>query len=175
MTQYTDFGYSLKNNDTAPTSAGSLTVEENTIKADFGNGVDPGVHVWWNGGFGHDLTYDCWRSNQKGGLKAVERTLRIPREMSDLDAHDAVILRRWYQERGDLHPLWLLLKYNREDATNLKVLREKLRTLCRTRRAWAWRHAPMAGVRPMRKQLHRGMEPCTARSVLTATRSARRY
>ncbi|MFW6126359.1 MAG: ribonuclease H-like domain-containing protein [Chloroflexota bacterium] len=82
-----------------------------------------------------DLMYDCWRSNLKGGLKAVERTLRIPRELPDLDGRDAVLLWRRYQERGDLHSLWLLLKYNREDITNLKVLREKLWALRRVRRA----------------------------------------
>ena len=81
-----------------------------------------------------DLMYDCWRSNLKGGLKAVERTLKIPRERPDLDGRDAVILWRRYQEYGDLHSLWVLLKYNQEDVTNLKVLREKLWALRRTRR-----------------------------------------
>lgn len=81
-----------------------------------------------------DLMYDCWRSNLKGGLKAVERALKIPRERPDLDGRDAVILWRRYQEYGDLHSLWLLLKYNQEDVTNLKVLREKLWTFRRTRR-----------------------------------------
>lgn len=77
----------------------------------------------------HDLMYDCWRNNLKGGLKAVERQLGISRRLSGLDGADAVLLWRRYQRYGDENALALLLEYNGEDVTNLKLLRE-----------WLWLH-----------------------------------
>lgn len=74
----------------------------------------------------HDLMYDCWRRNLTGGLKAVERALGIPRQLADMDGRDAVILWRRYQQYADRNALSLLLRYNSEDVTNLRILRERL-------------------------------------------------
>jgi len=74
----------------------------------------------------HDLMYDCWQRNLRGGFKAVERQLGIPRQLKGIDGFDAVMLWWRYQNHGDLESLYLLLEYNREDVMNLKVLRERL-------------------------------------------------
>jgi uncharacterized protein YprB with RNaseH-like and TPR domain len=74
----------------------------------------------------HDLMYDCWRCNLYGGFKAVEQQLGIPRQLQDISGWDAVLLWRRYQECGDPNALALLLEYNKEDVTNLKILRERL-------------------------------------------------
>jgi len=73
-----------------------------------------------------DLMYDCWRRNLRGGFKAVERQLGIPRQLSGIDGFDAVKLWWQYKNHGDRDALALLLKYNEEDVRNLKALREKL-------------------------------------------------
>ncbi|MCX6012778.1 MAG: ribonuclease H-like domain-containing protein [Chloroflexi bacterium] len=76
--------------------------------------------------FSHrDLMYDCWRCNLKGGFKAVEQQLGIPRQLKGVNGWDAVILWRRYC-RGDKAALHTLLQYNKEDVINLKALREKL-------------------------------------------------
>lgn len=74
----------------------------------------------------HDLMYSCWECNLKGGFKAVERQLQIPRQTEGLTGFDAVRLWWEYLESYDEDALNLLLSYNREDVMNLKVLREKL-------------------------------------------------
>jgi len=74
----------------------------------------------------HDLMYDCWRCNLKGGFKAVEQQLGIPRQLQGISGWDAVLLWQRYQYYGDHKALDTLLKYNEEDVMNLKVLREKL-------------------------------------------------
>lgn len=74
----------------------------------------------------HDLMYDCWRCNLKGGFKAVERQLSIPRQLQGISGWDAVMLWSRYKQHGDQDALTLLLEYNREDVMNLKVLRERL-------------------------------------------------
>jgi uncharacterized protein YprB with RNaseH-like and TPR domain len=74
-----------------------------------------------------DLMYDCWRSNLYGGLKAVERQLGIRRQTAGIDGRMAVQLWWDYQRVGDVTLLETLLKYNREDVLNLKMLRNKLR------------------------------------------------
>ncbi|MBI2917627.1 MAG: ribonuclease H-like domain-containing protein [Chloroflexi bacterium] len=74
----------------------------------------------------HDLMYDCWRCNLKGGFKAVEQQLGIPRQLQGISGWDAVVLWRRYQRHGDPEALATLLQYNREDVTNLQVLRERL-------------------------------------------------
>lgn len=74
----------------------------------------------------HDLMYDCWRCNLKGGFKAVEQQLGIPRQLKGIDGWDAVLLWQRYQYYGDQKALAALLKYNEEDVLNLKVLRERL-------------------------------------------------
>ncbi len=74
----------------------------------------------------HDLMYDCWRCNLKGGFKAVEQQLGIPRQLKGISGWDAVILWWRYQNFGDQKALALLLQYNKEDVVNLKRLRERL-------------------------------------------------
>jgi uncharacterized protein YprB with RNaseH-like and TPR domain len=70
--------------------------------------------------------YDCWKRNLRGGFKAVERQLGIPRQLSGIDGFEAVRLWWKYKNDGDHNALALLLKYNEEDVRNLKVLRERL-------------------------------------------------
>ena len=74
----------------------------------------------------HDLMYDCWRCNLRGGFKAVEQQLGITRESKGVTGWDAVLLWRKYLEYNDEAALAVLLKYNKEDVINLKALREKL-------------------------------------------------
>jgi uncharacterized protein YprB with RNaseH-like and TPR domain len=74
----------------------------------------------------HDLMYDCWRCNLKGGFKAVEQQLGIPRQLKGIDGFDAIKLWWRYLEYDDQNALSTLLQYNKEDVTNLKVLRERL-------------------------------------------------
>ncbi len=74
----------------------------------------------------HDLMYDCWRRNLRGGFKAVEQQLGIPRELKGVTGPDAVMLWLRYQNYGDQKALALLLQYNKEDVMNLKVLRERI-------------------------------------------------
>ncbi|MGB2799478.1 MAG: ribonuclease H-like domain-containing protein [Dehalococcoidia bacterium] len=73
-----------------------------------------------------DLMYDCWRMNLKGGFKAVERQLGIPRQLEGVDGFQAVILWWRYRSYDDESALALLLQYNKEDVVNLKALRERL-------------------------------------------------
>jgi len=70
--------------------------------------------------------YDCWRCNLRGGFKAVEQQLGIPRQLQGINGWDAVLLWQRYQNYGDRKALVALLKYNEEDVVNLKVLRERL-------------------------------------------------
>jgi len=74
----------------------------------------------------HDLMYDCWRCNLKGGFKAVEQQLGIHRKLKGIDGWDAIMLWRKYLEYNDGEALDLLLQYNKEDVINLKALRDKL-------------------------------------------------
>ncbi|MFC1970924.1 ribonuclease H-like domain-containing protein [Chloroflexota bacterium] len=74
----------------------------------------------------HDLMYDCWRCNLRGGFKAVEQQLGIPRKLQGINGWDAVLLWQRYLEYGDRDALATLLEYNKEDVVNLKVLRERL-------------------------------------------------
>jgi uncharacterized protein YprB with RNaseH-like and TPR domain len=73
-----------------------------------------------------DLMYDCWRQSLKGGLKAVEVRLGIPRRLPNVNGYMAVRLWWEYVNRNDLEALRMLLEYNKEDVMNLHVLREKL-------------------------------------------------
>jgi uncharacterized protein len=78
--------------------------------------------------FSHrDLMYDCWKNNLRGGLKSVERQLDIGRDSVGIDGLEAVRLWWRYVETFDLDALNVLLKYNKEDVQNLKVLKEKLK------------------------------------------------
>lgn len=71
-----------------------------------------------------DLMYNCWQNNLYGGLKAVERQLRIERRLKDISGRDAVWLWWRYQSHHDYQALQTLLEYNREDLFNLKCLRD---------------------------------------------------
>jgi uncharacterized protein YprB with RNaseH-like and TPR domain len=73
-----------------------------------------------------DLMYDCWKRNLRGGFKAVERQLGIPRKLKNIQGIDAVRLWYRYREREDIEALNVLLEYNKEDVMNLKVLRDRL-------------------------------------------------
>ncbi len=73
-----------------------------------------------------DLMFACWERGLYGGLKVVERLLRIPRKTWDVDGWMAVQL--WYQYRaGNASSLRKLLTYNQEDVVNLSKLRAKLK------------------------------------------------
>ena len=72
-----------------------------------------------------DLMHDCHRANLYGGLKVVERKLRIQRELPDVDGKEAVNLWHRYR-RGYDAALETLLEYNREDVENLYTLRQML-------------------------------------------------
>lgn len=74
----------------------------------------------------YDLMYTCWEHNLKGGFKAVERQLQIPRQTEGITGFDAVRLWWEYMDSYDEEALKLLLHYNKEDVVNLKILREKL-------------------------------------------------
>ena len=74
----------------------------------------------------HDLMYDCWRCNLRGGFKAVEKQLGIKRELTEVDGYEAVRLWWRYVNDYDGDALDTLLDYNREDVLNLKALRERL-------------------------------------------------
>lgn len=77
--------------------------------------------------FSHtDLMYNCWRRSLKGGLKAVEVRLGIPRRLPDMNGYMAVKLWWEYVNGNDLEALQRLLEYNKEDVMNLHILREKL-------------------------------------------------
>lgn len=74
----------------------------------------------------YDLMYDCWAKNLYGGLKWVEKVLGIRRSLAGMDGHDAMELWEeyfWFKNRDALRKL---LKYNEEDVSNLKILRERL-------------------------------------------------
>ncbi|MFC1994292.1 ribonuclease H-like domain-containing protein [Chloroflexota bacterium] len=71
----------------------------------------------------HDLMYDCWRCNLKGGLKSVEQQLGIPRQLHGIGGFEAIMLWRRYRIHNDRNALNTLLEYNKEDVVNLKVLR----------------------------------------------------
>ncbi len=77
--------------------------------------------------FNHrDLMYDCWKCNLYGGLKAVEKQLRIERKLTEVNGYEAVRLWWRYVESFDLGALNTLLEYNKEDVISLKTLKELL-------------------------------------------------
>lgn len=73
-----------------------------------------------------DLMHDCHRHGLYGGMKQVERTLGIGRELTDVNGIVAVRLWRDYKLWGCRESLEKLLRYNREDVLNLRALRFKL-------------------------------------------------
>ena len=74
----------------------------------------------------NDLMYTCWEHNLRGGFKSVERQLGIDRETEGISGYHAVLLWERYRHLNDIDSLELLLKYNKEDVINLKILKEKL-------------------------------------------------
>jgi hypothetical protein len=74
----------------------------------------------------HDLMFDCWECNLRGGFKAVERQLQITRQTEGITGFDAIRLWWQYLDSYDEDALNLLLQYNKEDVVNLKALRERL-------------------------------------------------
>jgi uncharacterized protein YprB with RNaseH-like and TPR domain len=74
-----------------------------------------------------DLMHLCWQKNLYGGFKEVERRLGISRDLTGIDGREAVILWYNYINYGDEKALKTLLKYNREDVTNLRILKHKLK------------------------------------------------
>jgi uncharacterized protein YprB with RNaseH-like and TPR domain len=79
----------------------------------------------------HDLMYDCWNVNLYGGLKEVEKTLGIRRDLKEISGYDAMILWERYKLNGDKKALSVLLEYNKEDVLNLPVLESKLLSCCK--------------------------------------------
>jgi uncharacterized protein YprB with RNaseH-like and TPR domain len=77
-----------------------------------------------------DLMYDCWKNNLKGGLKAVERTLGIGREIDGKGDDDPRLLWRRYRMHRDEDSLERLLFYNQEDTLNLLLLEMCLEDGC---------------------------------------------
>ncbi len=73
-----------------------------------------------------DLMYACWKRKLKGGLKAVERILKIPRKRPDIDGWMAVRLWYDYTNHNNRDSLRTLIDYNAEDVINLKELRIRL-------------------------------------------------
>lgn len=68
-----------------------------------------------------DAMYACHRADLYGGLSGAESALGIDRDLPAVDGQDAVRLWR-AAERGDDAALETLVRYNREDTTNLKQL-----------------------------------------------------
>jgi uncharacterized protein YprB with RNaseH-like and TPR domain len=99
-----------------------------------------------------DLMFDCWARNWKGGFKAVERQLCIPRDDEGVNGYMAVQLWWAFHDNGDLDALERLLAYNREDVYNLKVLRQKIDSVPPLREVsehpWPSRPGPGAPWRP---------------------------
>ena len=89
------------------------------IKASLGVNLEENYHH-------HDLMYDCWQRNLKGGFKRVEEQLCIPRKSKGITGLDAVRLWWQYKNYDDQDALNILLEYNKEDVINLKALKDKL-------------------------------------------------
>lgn len=74
-----------------------------------------------------DLMYDCWQRHLYGGLKRVEQMLGIRRKLPEINGLEAVRLWWRYVNDYDENALKTLCEYNREDAANLKILKDKMR------------------------------------------------
>jgi uncharacterized protein YprB with RNaseH-like and TPR domain len=68
-----------------------------------------------------DCMHVCRQAGLSGGLGAVERSLGIERDLPDVDGREAV--RLWHaHEAGRDGALEKLIRYNREDVTNLPAI-----------------------------------------------------
>lgn len=73
-----------------------------------------------------DLMYPCRRLGWSGGLKGVEQTLGIERELPDVDGREAV--RLWHRHvAGDDGALDRLIRYNQEDTQTLLPIVDRVR------------------------------------------------
>ncbi len=73
-----------------------------------------------------DLCPVCWKANLWGGLKAVEQTLGLQRQLPGKDGKWADETWKEYQRTGRPSLLDDLLAYNREDVLMLRRLEEEL-------------------------------------------------
>lgn len=77
-----------------------------------------------------DLMYPCKRLGYSGGLKKIEKDLKIDRELEDIDGREAIKLWKKYENNNNEDALNKLVKYNQYDAENLQdlleIIREKL-------------------------------------------------
>lgn len=77
-----------------------------------------------------DLMYMCKRLGYSGGLKKIEKELKIQRELEDIDGREAIRLWKKYENNGNEEALDKLVRYNQYDAENLQdlleIVREKL-------------------------------------------------
>ena len=74
----------------------------------------------------HDLMYSCKKRGYTVGLKKIEKTLGIGRDIEGCNGYMAIRLWWQYVNYGDERSLDTLLRYNMDDVRNLKVLEEKL-------------------------------------------------
>ncbi len=86
------------------------------IKKYFGDIVPKIPHI--------DLRHVCSKVGLVGGLKKIEKQLKIKRadEVADVTGEDAIYLWRQYKATGDEEYLNTLCKYNEEDIVNLEPL-----------------------------------------------------
>lgn len=76
-----------------------------------------------------DLMLRCWKHRLKGGLKAVERHLGIPRKSAGIDGWQAMRLWAAWEQQKDPSALETLLLYNREDVELLLEVERRLALL----------------------------------------------
>ncbi|MGK2230316.1 MAG: hypothetical protein ACI9QA_000469, partial [Methanobacteriota archaeon] len=73
-----------------------------------------------------DLMYLCRRVGLTGGLKGAEEALGVGRDgVEDIDGREAVRLWHAYED-GDTEALERLVRYNRYDTENLRVVLEEV-------------------------------------------------
>lgn len=71
----------------------------------------------------YDLRWICQRNDLRGGQKAVEKAIGLPRELMGMDGRDALVLWQRYVDYDDEEALATLLKYNREDVLGLMEIK----------------------------------------------------
>ncbi len=73
-----------------------------------------------------DLCPECWKQGLYGGLKAVEQTLGLKRQLPGKDGKWADLIWKSFEKTRDQQLLKELLAYNREDVFMLRALEEAL-------------------------------------------------
>jgi len=73
-----------------------------------------------------DLMYPCKRLGFSGGLKKIEKELRIERDLEDIDGREAVKLWKKYEKNNNEDALDKLVRYNQYDTVNLQTLLEEV-------------------------------------------------